>query len=139
MDKQPSPPHEMLIDADLQEDRQLIDRILFLRSLATKSPEVDAMMEALIMVTGHWQPSRALSIRDRAAMDELETKLKTYLLEDDPAHAFTPQTLAVRLQEQANASTQLPKAPHRSFAALYATIALLIAILVIYTYLQIMQ
>ncbi len=128
----PPAPSIDVVGADIKEDRELVDRILFLRSLATKSPEVDAMIEALLVVTGHWRPGTALSIRDRGALDELEYKLKNYLLTVDPARAFTPETLERRLQKQA-ATAAAPPANHgHGRTLLYGSLALVVAVVLLY-------
>lgn len=125
------PTHASLVEADIRDDRQLVDRILFLRSLTTKSPEVDSMMEALIVVTGHWKAGTALSIRDRGALDELEAKLKHHVLTVDPAHAFTAESLEQHLRQH---DQQLPvvNKQTRIRTILFASLAVLVAVVLLY-------
>jgi hypothetical protein len=84
-----------------QHDRDLIDRIIYLGSLASERGAIDPMMETLREVTAHWQDTASLIAQDRRALQQLETQLKTYLVTKDPLRAFTPASLEQRLQEQA--------------------------------------
>lgn len=94
----------------VEQDRKLIDRIIYLGSLASQRSDIDPMMEPLREITANWQDTEALSAEDRATLQQLESQLKTYLVKQDPIRAFTPDSLELRLHEQALHKTTTKRA-----------------------------
>lgn len=82
-------------------DRQLVDRILYLASLASRKNDIDSMMDILREVTAHWHDPEPLLPQDHAALEQLESKLKHYLVTADPLRTFTHESLEARLARQA--------------------------------------
>jgi hypothetical protein len=94
---------------EIEQDRALIDRIIYLGSLASERSAIDPMMETLREVTAHWQHTEPLTQTDRRALTQLEGQLKTHIIKDDPLRAFTMESLEVRLQQQARPHKEVTK------------------------------
>jgi hypothetical protein len=84
----------------LEQDQKLIDRIIYLGSLASERSAIDPMTETLREVTARWQEGEPLDPNDRQALANLETKLKDYLIKEDPLRAFTVDSLEERLSQK---------------------------------------
>ncbi|HSX01010.1 MAG TPA: hypothetical protein VLF67_02095 [Candidatus Saccharimonas sp.] len=80
--------------------RALIDRIIYLASLASQRTTIDPLMDTLRAVTATWSGEQPLDTSKQASLEALEGKLKTYLVKDDPLRSFTPETLEVRLNRK---------------------------------------
>ncbi len=91
------------------QDRQLVDRILYLGSLASRRQDIDPLMDTLRVVTASWNPVQPLSASQDRQLKELEKKLKDYLVTLDPLRSFTYETLEKRLMEQAQGHIQFWK------------------------------
>lgn len=87
--------------ANSESDRQLVDKITYLASLASKSEVIDPLLETLRMVTAHWEAGSPLNANDRTNLLDLEQKLKKYLLNNDPVRSFTPESLDARINSSA--------------------------------------
>lgn len=81
-------------------DHSLIDRIIYLGSLASVRRDIDPMMDTIRGITASWQPEHPLATQDRSALEGLESQLKAYLVARDPLRSFTSQDLEKRLQTQ---------------------------------------
>lgn len=80
-------------------DRDLVDAIVYLASLAAQPQAIDAALDTLRIITANWAPETPLDETDRAVLKKLATDLKDYLINRDPLRSFTEQTLEQRLQE----------------------------------------
>jgi hypothetical protein len=87
-------------------DRQLVGRVLYLASLASRRRDIDSMMDTLRAVTAHWHEPDPLSPNDQAALRQLEANLKRYLVTTDPLRTFTLETLEQRIKGQSGLGTQ---------------------------------
>jgi hypothetical protein len=86
------------------QDRQLVDTIVYLASLASKLDTIDTMLDELRAITSRWNADMALNDQDRESLHNLQRQLKDYLIHDDPLREFTEETLEQRLQERFNPS-----------------------------------
>lgn len=84
---------------------KLVDRIIYLASLASKRDDVDPMLETLREVTSTWDRTQSITGEKHAQLEELEQKLKQYLINDDPVRAFNSESLAKRLADQVAGTT----------------------------------
>jgi len=88
----------MMPTASVQQgDTALIDRIVYLASLASTS-DVDARMDTLRTITARMQPDVPLPEQDRLTLQGLESELKQYLITKDPLRDFTAESLEQRLR-----------------------------------------
>ncbi len=84
----------------VDQDRQLIDTIVYLSLLASKHEDIDSMMDTLRFVTARWNGKQPLEDKDRQALVGLEDDLKDYLITKDPLRDFTAESLEVRLKKR---------------------------------------
>lgn len=82
------------------DDHRLVDRIVYLGSLASDKHTVDPMLDALRVITANWHSEAPLDAKDRMTLTILEGKLKDYLIHEDPLRSFTAETLEVRLKKE---------------------------------------
>jgi hypothetical protein len=81
-------------------DRQLVDKIVTLATLASRREDIDPMMDTLRKVTSFWSDALPLNTSQLTELKSLEQKLKNYLIHEDPLRFFTPETLEKRVLEQ---------------------------------------
>ncbi len=82
------------------EDHKLINRIVYLASLASEVQVIDPMLDQLRNVTANYDRGQPLQDNDRRTLQKLVEKLKSYLITQDPLRSFTRESLAARLQAQ---------------------------------------
>jgi hypothetical protein len=99
----------------LAQDNALIDRIIYLASLASIHDTIDKDLDILRSITARRQATELLKIEEREQLFGLEERLKDYLIHHDPLRSFTVETLEERLQKQAH-----PKLPTQINAYLLA-------------------
>jgi hypothetical protein len=75
------------------DDDQLVDRIIYLASLASAQEAIDSIIEPLREVTARRQPDTPLSGEDRQQLQDVEARLKKYLVSQDPLRSFDDQSL----------------------------------------------
>ncbi len=76
-----------------------IDRIVYLASLTSKFDEVDPMMDDLRSITASWDGQSALESSQARRLNELEARLKQYLITSDPVRTFTTESLSQQLAD----------------------------------------
>lgn len=101
-------------------DDQLIDRIIYLASLASNRREIDPLMNNLRTVTANRQSGEPLTAQAKTTLTILEGQLQDYLIGRDPLRSFTKETLNQRLLAQQTGQDTRPAA-RRTFWAFIAT------------------
>jgi len=82
----------------MQDNQQLVSRIIYLASLASARSKVDPMLDKLRQVTSGWRDGAPMPPEDHAELIRLEAKLKRYLVTSDPLREFTLAELEQRVQ-----------------------------------------
>jgi hypothetical protein len=75
-----------------------IDRIIQLAKLGADRAEIDLLLDVLRAVTVHWDQQLPLNDKDMAQLATLESKLRNYLITQDPLRRFTPESLETYLK-----------------------------------------
>ncbi|HSX02503.1 MAG TPA: hypothetical protein VLI05_04290 [Candidatus Saccharimonadia bacterium] len=91
----------------MAEDQQLINRIIYLASLASELRVIDPMLDRLRGVTASYNRDQPLQDKDRRTLQNLEGDLKSYLITQDPVRSFTAESLAARLKAQMESGGRL--------------------------------
>ena len=89
---------------DNQTAHALIDRILYLASLASKRQDVDPMLDTVRDVTSRWNGDAPLAAADESKLKDLEIQMKHYLVTRDPLRSFTIDSLERRVVGKAKDS-----------------------------------
>lgn len=110
-----------------EQSQKLVDRIVYLASLASKREDVDPMLDTLRIITADVNDG-PMAEADRKALEDLEVKLKTYLINSDPLRTFTRESLERRLSDQA-ASKSAPSGKNRLHLVVVLGGSLLAAVL----------
>ncbi len=87
--------------AKIKQDRDQIERVTYLASLASNYQAIDAMMDALRSVTADWDGTSPLSSAQTDRLRDLEGRLTQYLITKDPVRTFTADSLAKQLDAHA--------------------------------------
>jgi hypothetical protein len=89
----------------IDQDREQIDKIVYLASLGSAKDVIDAKMDTLRVVTARWQPGTELDQARRTQLRNLEDELRQYLVRQDPLRNFTLESLEQRLQTSARSDS----------------------------------
>ncbi|HKU18838.1 MAG TPA: hypothetical protein VJP80_06220 [Candidatus Saccharimonadales bacterium] len=93
-----------MLERPLEDDRALVDRIVYMGTLASERSVIDPLMDTLRLVTTRWHGNQPLEASDRTQLLELETRLKDYLTHRDPIRMFAAAELEARLRKQTDGS-----------------------------------
>lgn len=79
---------------------QLIERIVYLTSLASRRQDVEQFADTLSMITARWSKNEAMSEGDQKQLQSLEDEIKLYLVTKDPLRSFTLESLEQRVVQK---------------------------------------
>src|SRR5688572_17658278 len=83
--------------AKIKQDREQIERVTYLASLASNYQAIDGMMDALRSVTAIWDGTSPLPDAHTDRLRDLEGRLTQYLITKDSVRTFTSDSLARQL------------------------------------------
>jgi hypothetical protein len=81
---------------------KLIERIIYLSSLASRRQDVAEFTDTLSMITSRWKNDQEMPENDQKELQELENELKIYLVTKDPLRSFTLETLERRINDKSS-------------------------------------
>jgi hypothetical protein len=111
-------------------DKELIDTIIYLTSLASETKAIDSDLDTLRTITAQSDIQVGLSAEDRRALQRVISKIKDYLVHRDPLRDFTEASLEQRLNATAQSSLPRRKSLGYSAAVLIAAICSLPVIVI---------
>lgn len=83
-----------------QQQPTLVDKIVYLSSLAADQKKIDPMLDTLRVVTARQQFGGEMSAEDEEALRALYAQLLTYIVKEDPLRNFTLEDLERRVDKQ---------------------------------------
>lgn len=86
--------------AHSEEDRTLVDNVIYLASLASEPAKVDPLLDKLRIITSQWRPEEALHPAARTELKGLSEQIIDYLVTDDPLRNFSRESLEQRIQSK---------------------------------------
>lgn len=85
-----------------QNDRKLIDTIVYMASLVSDPAVIKPQLESLRFITANLGPNAPLTDDGRQQLNTIQSTLENHLLHSDKIRSFTPETLAQALGQQIN-------------------------------------
>lgn len=73
--------------------QELVDKVVYMTSFVSEKERVDPMLNALRYVTSNTEPGEPMSAMNESILSDLYIKLQNYLVDEDPAHKFTKESL----------------------------------------------
>jgi hypothetical protein len=107
-------------------DRDLVDSVTYLASLASDPKAIDPALDKLRMITARWSGDTALNAQDKQTLQGLIATLKDNLMHHDLLRSFSEDSLEAQLRDKLRAPVKAAS-KWGGFAGIVAACALLSA------------